>query len=78
VPSLRRKKIGDERLPVITCFSCGKEIVLIPNVELMGKAIEEHVETHKEKVKDRRIVEEETERIRDDLIRQVLEKVAKN
>ena len=79
MPSLRKKKIGDDKgLPVIKCPSCGKEIMLVPNVKLMSEAIEAHVETHKVQVKGRRAAEEEAERIRDDLIKQVLEKAAKD
>ncbi len=79
VPSIRKKKIGhNEGLPAIKCPSCGKEIMLIPNVKLMSKAIEDHAETHKEKVKGRKAGEEEAEGIRNDLIRQALEKAAKD
>ena len=44
----------------------------------MSEAIEAHVETHKQKVKDPKEAEAEAERIRDDLIAQVLEKASKN
>lgn len=73
------KKIGGEKgLPTIKCFSCGSEIMLIPNVKLMSDAIEAHVEKHKQKVKDPKAAELEAERIRDDLIAQVMEKASKN
>ena len=48
-----KKKVGNDKgLPVIKCSVCGEEIMLIPNVKLMSAAIEAHVETHKQKVKD--------------------------
>jgi hypothetical protein len=64
-------------LPVIKCSVCGEEIMLLPNVKLMSTAIEAHVEAHKQKVMDRKAAETEAERIRDDLITQVLEKASK-
>jgi hypothetical protein len=74
-----KKKVGDDKeLPVIKCSVCGEEIMIIPDVKLMSAAIEAHVETHKQKVKDRKDAEAEAERIRDDLITQVLEKASKD
>jgi DNA-directed RNA polymerase subunit RPC12/RpoP len=72
------EKIGEDKgLPVIKCSVCGEKIMLVPNVKLMSEAIEAHVETHKVKVKDRKAADTEAERIRDDLIKQVLNKSAK-
>ncbi len=79
VPIIRKKKIADNKgFPTIKCPSCGKEIVLIPNVKLMSETIEDHAEIHKEQVKGRKAREEEAECIKNDLIRQVLEKAAKD
>jgi hypothetical protein len=79
VPSHIKKKVGaDNGLPVIKCSVCGKEILLVPNVKLMSEAIEAHVETHRQKMKDPKAAETELERIRDNLIAQVLEKASKS
>ncbi len=73
------KEVGsDKGLTVIKCSVCGEEIMLLPNIKLMSAAIEAHVEAHKQKVKDRKAAEAEAERIRDDLITQVLEKASKD
>lgn len=78
VPShISKKKIGgDKGLPVIKC-TCRTEIMLVPNVKLMSEAIKAHVAKHKQKVKDPKAAEAEAERIRDDLITQVLDKASK-
>jgi hypothetical protein len=54
--------------------SCGKEIVVVQDVEIMGEAIEAHVKEHKNKILDRKNAEAEAERTRDDLIAKVLRK----
>jgi ArsR family metal-binding transcriptional regulator len=72
-----KKKIGGEKgLPKIKCSSCGTEIMMVPNVKLMSEVIEVHVEKHKQKIKDPKASDAEAERIRDDLITQVLEKAS--
>lgn len=74
-----KKEIGNGKgLPVIKCSVCGEEIMIFPNIKLMSAAIEAHVEAHKQKMKDRKASEAEAERIRDDLIAQVLEKASKD
>jgi hypothetical protein len=73
-----KKKIGGSKgLPVIKCSVCGKEILLVPNVKLMSASIEAHVETHKVNAVGKKASVEEIEHIRDDLIKQVLDKAAK-
>lgn len=62
-------------LPVITC-RCGAQILLIPSVEHMSKAIENHVAEHKKKIKGNKKAEAEIEHIRDDLIMKVLSKAS--
>ncbi len=69
------KKVGEARLPVIKC-SCGSEILLVPNVKLMNEAIEAHINEHTKKLKTPKEAEAEAERVRDDLIIQVLEKAS--
>ena len=60
---------------MIKC-SCGKEIMVVPDVEVMGEAIEAHVKEHKRKVQGRKNAEAEAERTRDDLIKKVLRKAS--
>ena len=69
------KKVGEAGLPVIKC-SCGAEILLVPNVKLMNEAIEAHILERTKKCKVPKEAEAEAERIRDDLIIQVLEKAS--
>jgi hypothetical protein len=55
-------------LPIVKC-SCGYKILLLPSVKAMSQAIEAHVETHILKIKDAG----EAERVRSNLIEQVLD-----
>ena len=70
--TLKLSEQCNKGLPVITC-RCGAQILLLPSVELMSKAIENHVAEHKKK---RKSTEAEIEHIRDDLIIQVLTKAS--
>ena len=72
---MRLSEQFNKSLPVITC-RCGAQILLIPSVEHMSKAIENHVVEHKKKMKDFKGAETEIEHIRDDLIMKVLTKAA--
>ena len=63
---------GNGKLPIIKCDSCGAEILLVPDVKLMSKAIEAHVATHRQK--NPTLAELEAERIRDSLIIKVFDK----
>ncbi len=78
VPShVAKKKIGSGKgLPMIKCY-CGAKIMLVPNVKAMSEAIEAHVASHKQNVKDPKEAEAEADRIRDDLIIQVLDNASK-
>jgi hypothetical protein len=77
VPARSKKNIDNkEGVPVIKCY-CGVEILLVPNVKSMSEAIEAHVEKHRKKGKDPKEAEAETERIREYLIMQVLDKASK-
>jgi len=50
---------------------------MVPTVKLMSETIEAHVLEHKQKVKDPKAAETEADRIRDDLIAQLLDKASK-
>ena len=52
-------------------------MLLLPSVELMSKAIENHVAEHKKKIKSDKRAEAEIDYIRDDLIMKVLMKASK-
>lgn len=52
--------------------SCGHEILLLPNVKAMGKAIDDHVELHLQNLKAPRCTTKEAERLKDILIAQAL------
>jgi hypothetical protein len=63
-----------KKLPIIKC-ECGAEILLIKQVDLMGKVINSHVEEHRAKVSDPFKAEVLAKRIEDHLVKQVFEKV---
>ena len=60
-------------LPLIKC-RCGAEILLVPNVKLMSKVIEEHSEAHKKKIKNRKEAMTEAEKVQEDLLAKVFSK----
>jgi hypothetical protein len=70
---VRLSKSFSLALPTIRCH-CGTEILLVPNVLSMNRAIEEHVKLHKKKIKDRREAKIEAEKVRDDLLAEVFKK----
>ena len=61
---------------IIKC-DCGEEILLIPDLEEMGKAIEIHAEKHQQKISDPTKAQAEAERVKNLLIVQVLLKAGK-
>ena len=63
-----------KKLPVIKC-ECGEEILLIQQVDLMSKAINNHVEAHRAKVSDPIKADLLAEHIEDHLIKQVFKKI---
>ncbi len=63
------------RQSTIRC-ECGAEILILPQVELMGKAIEAHATEHELKESHTAEAKATGERIRNLLIKQVLRKVA--
>ena len=69
----KSKKQAKNGLPLVRC-ECGTEILMVPDVKLMGEAIETHVGLHTRKLKNPVEAEVEAERIRDFLIGQVLDK----
>ncbi len=62
-------------LPTITCV-CGAEILLIPDVKLMSKALQDHVDEHTRKLKNPKEAKLEAETIMDDLVTKVLQKAS--
>ena len=59
-------------LPIIKCI-CGFEILLLPDAEHLGLAIDEHALEHQKKYC---LTEKETEDIKDNLITQVFKLVS--
>jgi hypothetical protein len=66
-----------KKLNKIKC-ECGAEIILIQQVGLMGKAIDNHVEEHRAKVSDPIKADALAKRIEDHLVKQVFEKLEKD
>ena len=61
----------------IKCPECGDEILMIPTLRQMNRAIENHVKVHKEMLSDRPIMKHQTAiQIRLDLAQQVLEQAS--
>jgi hypothetical protein len=66
---LPKKKLhhsSKHNLPTIKC-ECGHEILLIPDLASMGKAIEEHASEHKAKYS---LIQEDADAIEENLISQ--------
>jgi len=74
VHTSERKQKRKAELTIIRC-SCGVEILLVPNIKLMGEAIKNHADAHKQKVKDPE--EAEAERTQNELIVKILEKACR-
>ena len=72
-----KNQLTKRRLPLIRC-ECGTEILMMPNVKAMSDAIEIHIESHIKKEKDPAKAAADAERIRDDLITQVLKKASES
>jgi hypothetical protein len=51
---------------------CGDEILLLPDLKEIGKAIDDHVDIHLQNLKVPRCTPADAERLRDALITQVL------
>jgi hypothetical protein len=63
-----------KKMLIIKC-ECGAEILLIRQVDLMGKAINNHVEEHRAKISDPIKADVLAKRIEDHLVKQVFEKI---
>jgi hypothetical protein len=59
-----KRSSSKHNLPVLKC-ECGHEILLLPDVKALGKAIEEHVMEHKKKYA---LTQEEADAIQENLI----------
>jgi hypothetical protein len=57
---------------------CGDELLLLPDLKEMGKAIEDHVDLHLQSLKAPSCTPAEAERLKDMLIAQVLTKTAQS
>jgi SpoU rRNA methylase family enzyme len=57
---------------------CGDELLLLPDLKEMGKAIEDHVELHLQSLKAPSCTPAEAERLKDMLIAQALAKVSQS
>lgn len=71
--TIRKKATVKAKLSVIKCSGCGAEITVVPNVKLMSKVIESHVDYHRSKLKNPLKAETEADQVRDDLIGQIFE-----
>ncbi|MCW4006050.1 MAG: hypothetical protein NWF04_05585 [Candidatus Bathyarchaeota archaeon] len=71
---MERQDIVEERLLVLKC-ECGTKILLIPDVEVMSRAIATHVEEHRSRERDPIKAEANAQRIENTLIRQLITKV---
>ena len=60
-------------MPIIKC-TCGFKLLLLPDAEIMGQAIEKHTLEHKKKY---RLTDEETENLELQLVAQAFELAAK-
>lgn len=64
-------------LETVTC-ECGEEILLVPDLKAMSNAIELHVTLHLQKLKAPVCNDAEAERLKDNLIAQVLRKASQS
>jgi len=72
----RKLTSSHQRRNTVTC-ECGAEILLLPDVKAMDRAIEAHiVAVHMQKSRDSECAAAEAERVRDALIIQVLRKAS--
>lgn len=71
---IERQDTLEERLLVLKC-ECGSKILLIPDVEVMSKAIENHVKEHRKQESDPIKAEAIARRVENNLIQQLLQKI---
>lgn len=60
-------------LLVITCRFCGEEILVVPDIKAMSKAIANHVNMHRQKITDPQKAASEAVEVRKDLLAKVLQ-----
>jgi hypothetical protein len=61
------------KIQIITC-NCGTQILLVPDVKGMSKAIETHLKVHK--TKDISLSEKDIEKMREDFIAQIFVRIS--
>ncbi len=64
----------EKKLDSMIKCECGTEILMLPDLKATSRAIERHAVEHRKKEKDHTKAEAEENRVRDNLITQVLEK----
>ena len=72
-PEIRKNQKNKNNLLIIKC-KCGAEILLVPDLKSMNKAIENHIAEHFAKKES---TTKDADQIRDYLIMQVFEKAGK-
>ena len=73
IPNKEQLKKG-----LIKCPECSQEILLIPSLKYMSKAIENHIQSHREQLKTEPITEYRTAiRIRLSMMEQVMQQACK-
>jgi hypothetical protein len=75
--TIRRLARSHRSIDKVRC-ECGTEILILPDVTAMSKAIDAHVIVHIQKLKASARTTAETERIRDNLIAQVFSKASQS
>jgi hypothetical protein len=70
----RKDDKRNDSLPLIRC-SCGAEILVLPSLERMNEAIENHVKKHERRLKAKRDKEVEAQLIREFLSAQMFERL---
>jgi hypothetical protein len=75
--NLKQKIVIKNAGPLIQC-ECGFEILLIPDLKKLAKAIEDHAAEHAKKEKNPAKAELEKERIIDDLTAHALNRAAES
>ena len=74
--NLSQNQISRPNLPTVKC-KCGYEILLIPDIKAMSRAIENHLQDHEQKQTNQIKHGKEIEKLRDALIVHVLAQAKK-
>ncbi len=69
-------KISHQKLPLVVC-ECGFKLLIVPDLEEMGRSIENHAEEHRKSETDQEKSEAEYCRIEELLTRKVLISISK-